>query len=70
MMSERSFVDIAASALDHSDHVEHLVRWSLLKIVHIDNGNAGRIQDCLSHLSKLQEDLKELVVMAKNQKEG
>ncbi len=53
--------DLACSALGHSDHVEQIVRWALLRVVHVENDNAGRIQDCLTHLGQMQDDLKELV---------
>lgn len=52
---------LAKSALEHSDHVEHIVRWALLRVAHVENDKAGRIQDCLIHLGQMQDDLKQLI---------
>lgn len=59
---------LASQALEHSDHVEQLVRWALLQVVHVENERAGRIQDCLSHLCMMQENLKSLVSLTKEGK--
>ena len=56
--------DLARSAIEHSDHVEQIVRWALLRVVHIENERAGRIQDCLKHLAGMQHDLQELIIEA------
>lgn len=54
--------ELARSALEHSDHVEQIVRWALLRVVHVENERAGRIQDCLTHLAGMQRDLQELII--------
>ena len=59
-------MNLAKSALDHSDHVEQIVRWALLRVVHVENEKAGRIQDCLNHLAGMQEDLCGLMAKARS----
>lgn len=57
--------NLASSALEHSDHVEQIVRWALSKLVYVENERAGRVQDCLTHLTRMKEDLHELLIEAR-----
>lgn len=54
--------ELASKALDHSDRVEHLVRWILRQVAHVEAAQATKMQECLMHLAKMQDALRRLMI--------